>query len=134
VVNLAARLETMTKQFSASILTDDPTARLIRDSHSPAICRVRRLARVLPVGLTTAIDVHEVLPPERDCPELPTTGLTYYESALVAFESGNWQQAEQLLRDLPLADRAKELLLNFINLHAATPPSGWAGTIHFSAK
>lgn len=134
VVNLASRLETMTKQFSASILTDGPTARLIGDALSPEICRIRRLARVLPVGLSTAIDVHEILPPERDCPELPTTALTHYESALTVFELGDWQQAQQLLAQISPADRAKELLLNFIDQHAATPPSGWTGTIPLSSK
>src|SRR6185295_5076579 len=50
-VNLASRLETMTRQLRASILIDPPTAAVIRATIPREICRVRRLAKVLPVGL-----------------------------------------------------------------------------------
>ena len=63
VVNLASRLETMTRQLRASILIDPPTAAVIRATVPREICRVRRLAHVRPVGLSAPLEVSELLPP-----------------------------------------------------------------------
>jgi adenylate cyclase len=134
VVNLASRLEAMTKQFPASILIDGPTARAVRDALSPEICRVRRLARVLPVGLTTAIDIFEILPSESDCPDVPNEGLARYEAALNAFEMGDWEKAKSLLREAPNADRVKGFLLGFMNQQGNAVSAGWDGAIRLSAK
>src|SRR4029079_3109081 len=49
VVNLAARLETMTRILRASILIDPPPAAIVRATVPPDVCRVRRLARLRPV-------------------------------------------------------------------------------------
>lgn len=134
VVNLASRLETMTKQFPASILIDGPTAQKIQSVLSPDICRVRRLARVLPLGLTTAIDIFEILPSESDCPEVPNEGLARYEAALSAFEMGDWEKAKLLLRDVPKTDRVKGFLVEFMNQQGNAAPLGWDGAIRLSAK
>jgi adenylate cyclase len=134
VVNLAARLETMTRQLPASILVDLLTAGAIRAALGPNICRVRRLIRVLPVGLSAPIDVSEVLPSASDCPDLSDEHLALYESALAAFESGDWQQAGQLLAKAPHADRAKDFLLQFLLEHDGAPPPGWDGAIRLSRK
>lgn len=134
VVNLASRLETMTKPFPASILIDGPTARAIRDALSPEICRVRRLARVLPLGLTTAIDIFEILPSESDCPDVPNEGLLQYAAALNAFEAGHWEKAKSLLREVPNADRVKGFLLEYMKQQGDAVPLGWDGAMRLLAK
>lgn len=134
VVNLASRLETMTKQFPASVLIDASTALAIQSFLPPDICRVRRLARVLPLGLTTAIDIFEILPPENDCPEVSNAGLAHYESALSAFEAGDWGQAKSLLGEVPSSDRARNILLGFMNQQGNVAPPGWDGAIRLVAK
>ena len=63
VVNLASRLETMTKQLHAAILIDPPTAAIVRASVPRSVARVRRLAKVRPLGLSAPLDVSELLPP-----------------------------------------------------------------------
>src|SRR5262245_55887646 len=60
VVNLAARLETMTRQTGASILLDPATAEAIRASMPRDICRVRRLATVRPVGFSSPVEISEL--------------------------------------------------------------------------
>ena len=134
VVNLASRLETMTRQLPASILIDSPTADALRAALAPDICRIRRLARVRPVGLSAPIDVYEILPPASECPELADGALAHYEAALTFFQSGDWRQAKQLLRRLPRVDRAKDLLLGFIADHNNAPPPNWDGAIHLTSK
>jgi adenylate cyclase len=134
VVNLAARLETMTRQLPASVLVDSLTAGSIRAALEQNICRIRRLIRVLPVGLSAPIDVSEVLPLEANCPDLSDEDLALYESALAAFETGDWHQAEQLLTKAPHADQAKDLLLQFLLEHGGAPPPGWDGAIRLATK
>jgi adenylate cyclase len=134
VVNLAARLETMTRQMHASILIDPPTAAIIRASVPTEVCRVRRLARVRPVGLTAPIEVSELLPPAEDCPSLPDEALVAYEQALAAFEAKDWGQALRHLHAVPPDDLAKDFLTLFIAQHNRTPPAGWDGAIGLEAK
>jgi adenylate cyclase len=134
VVNLAARLETMTRQLPASILIDAVTASSIRAALGRDICRVRRLARVIPRGLSAPLDVSEVLPPAADCPPLNDEQLAFYESALAAFEAGHWGEVEQLLAKVPPTDRVKELLLQFMLDHDGAPPTNWDGAIRMAVK
>src|SRR5439155_11921188 len=100
VVNLAARLETMTRQTGASILVDPPTAAAIRASVSRDVCRIRRLAKVRPVGFSAPVEISELLPPLAECPELSDEHLATYEAALTAFISGEWGQAIEHLSAL----------------------------------
>lgn len=134
VVNLAARLETMTRQLRASILIDPPTAAILRSSVPPTVCRVRRLARVRPVGLSAPIQVSELLPPARQCPELSDEHLAAYEAALDAFERGDWNTALRLLHVIPPEDVATDFLTFYITQHARTPPPGWDGVIVLREK
>jgi adenylate cyclase len=134
VVNLASRLETMTRQLKASILIDPLTAAVIRTSIGPENCRVRRLARVLPNGMTAPIDVSELLPPERDCPELSNEHLVTYEDALAAFERRDWRLAFQCLRANRSTDHANEFLAQFIDRHGNAPPPNWDGTVPLDSK
>ncbi len=62
VVNLAARLESMTKFVGAPILLDRTTAAALQSRLSPELVRIRRIAKVRPYGLATAVEVSELLP------------------------------------------------------------------------
>jgi adenylate cyclase len=134
VVNLASRLETMTRQLQASILIDPASAAVIRSSVPASICRVRRLARVLPVGLVAPIDVNELLPPAAECPELSDEHLAAYESALAAFENRDWPLALTCLHAVPPHDLAKDFLMLFIARHSRIPSPNWDGSIPMAAK
>ena len=70
VVNLASRLEGMTKLLRAPILLDEATARLVRGQVPREVARVRRLAIVRPYGLDAPLEVSELLPPVSQHPEL----------------------------------------------------------------
>jgi adenylate cyclase len=134
VVNLAARLETMTRQTGASILLDPPTAEAIRASVSREVCRVRRLATVRPVGFLSPVEVSELLPPAADCPGISDEALATYDAALSAFASGDWGQALEYLSELPADDQAASFLEQFIGKHGGSPPMNWDGTIPMEAK
>lgn len=134
VVNLASRLEGMTKILHTPILLDEPTAAFVKKSVSPLVARCRRLARVKPYGMDTPIEVAELLPPVEAFPELDDAAISNYESALDAFLAGHWKEANQLLHLVPASDPVKDFLTVFIAQHNRVPPPDWNGVIPLTSK
>jgi adenylate cyclase len=134
VVNLASRLEGMTKILRTPILIDESTARYVRQKLPRELGRCRRLAVVRPYGLDTSLEVSELLPPESEYPDLTDAHLQAYEGALDAFLAGRWSESLQLLRQVPASDRVTDFLTVFIAQHNRTPPPGWDGVIPLSTK
>lgn len=134
VVNLAARLEAMTKQLQASILIDEPTADWVRKHVSPDLLRVRRVAKVIPYGMHTPLTVSELLPPEGPDGVLTNQQLAAYESALDHFIAGDWHQAFRLLHQVPAEDQVKDFLtVTIAGLRRQAPPD-WQGVIELPGK
>lgn len=134
VVNLASRLESMTKQLRATILIDEATAARVRSEVSPTIARVRRVARVLPFGIKTPLMVSELLPPEGPSSILSDVHVAAYEQAVDALQSGQWSEAFRWLHQVPSEDRVKDFLTVFIAQHGRTPPADWQGFIPMPEK
>jgi adenylate cyclase len=134
VVNLASRLQDMTKLLRVPILIDEPTAESVREHTSPDVARVRRLAKVKPYGLDTPLVVTELLPPEGVGEALSNEHIANYQQALDAFLAGDWNGAYKLLHQVPPDDRGKDLLTEFILKTNRTPPTGWTGVIPMGSK
>jgi adenylate cyclase len=134
VVNLASRLEAMTKQIHAPILLDDATAAAAKRLLPPEVARLRRIAKVQPAGLDNPTLVSELLPPAAQYPQLSDENLAAYEEAVDAFLAGDWPRALQLLHRVPPDDLVKDFLTVFIAQHSRTPPAGWNGAIPLVAK
>jgi adenylate cyclase len=134
VVNLASRLEGMTKLLRVPILLDEVTAGEVREHVSPEIARVRRLAVVQPRGMDTVLTVSELLPPLFEHPLLSDQNRQDYEAALDAFRAGDWNNAYDLLHRLPPQDLGKDFLLGVILQHNRQPPPHWEGYIPLETK
>jgi len=135
VVNLAARLESMTKQLHARILVDEVTADRIRREVSPSVARVRRVAKVLPIGMNTPLMVSELLPPAMAAgSDLSDQDVALYEKALDSFQDGNWNEAFRLLHQVPAEDRVKDFLTVFIAQNGRVAPPDWNGVIRLPEK
>ncbi|MBC8868555.1 MAG: adenylate/guanylate cyclase domain-containing protein [Planctomycetes bacterium] len=134
VVNLAARLEGMTKLLRAPILLDETTAAQVRALTSRNEARVRRVAVVKPYGFDAALEVSELLPPQSEYPALSDDDIAAYEAALEALLARNWEEAFQLLHNVPPEDRVKDFLTVFIAQHNRTPPDDWDGVIPLASK
>ena len=134
VVNLASRLEGMTKILRASILLDEPTAQVARQRVPRDVGRLRRLARVRPYGMDTPVTVSELLPPPAEYTLLTDEHLKAYESAVDALMEGRWSEAFELLHQVPAGDRVKDFLTVFIANHNRTPPPDWDGVIPLTSK
>ncbi len=134
VVNLASRLESMTKLLRASILIDETTAVRVRAEVPDSIARVRRVARVQPYGMQTTLMVSELLPPESSSCVLRNADVACYEQAVDRMEAGDWQEAFRLLHQVPADDRVKDFLTVYIAQHGRVPPPGWRGFIPLPEK
>ncbi len=140
VVNLASRLQDMTKLLRVPILIDEATADEIREHLPSDVGRVRRLLKVLPYGLETPLVVSELIPPAPPTDAEPTEGvltdadLEAYDQAFDAFLAGDWDAAYRHLHRVPPDDRGKDVLTEFILKHNRTPPPGWDGVIPLGAK
>jgi adenylate cyclase len=132
VVNLAARLESMTKRFGAGVLLDEECGRRLASSANAHWARVRRLARVRPYGMSGALTVSELLPPAVEGPPAERDRLDY-EAALGAFLACRWDDARRLLARLP-RDGAVAFLQEHMARTPAGPPAGWDGTVALDAK
>ncbi|HZZ72626.1 MAG TPA: adenylate/guanylate cyclase domain-containing protein [Pirellulales bacterium] len=134
VVNLASRLEEMTKILRAPILLDETTARNVRRKLPRTLGRCRRVARVKPYGLDRALEVSELLPPQQDAADLTDQNLADYEAALDALLARQWSDALKLLHRVPAEDSVKDFLTVFIAQHNRTPPAAWDGVIPLLTK
>jgi len=134
VVNLASRLEGMTKIVRAPILLDEATARAVRHKVPRGVARVRRLAVVRPYGLDTPLEISELLPPASEYPLLTDEHLSHYEAALDAFLTGRWPEAFKLLHNIPPDDHVTDFLTATIAQHHRAAPADWDGVIALEAK
>jgi len=133
VVNRGSRLEGMTKQFGVSICVDAETAEFVRRLLPPSEGRLRRLARVYPLGIDTPSTVYAVVPPERDDPQLTDAMLADHEAAVDAVLGGHWSEARRLLDRFPEGDGPAAFLRSYLD-GAGTPAADWDGVISLRAK
>ncbi len=128
VVNLASRLESMSRWFASMILTDGTTARGLDGS---SLVSARRLGRVLPFGLARETEVFQIYF-ESDSPG--KEHLDKFESALRNFESGEWQTAAARFTPLAENDSGAAFLLNRMIEAGGQAPDGFDGMIRMAAK
>ena len=133
VVNLAARLESLTKLMKASVLIDGTTAKKINEQDDTRL-KLRRLAIMQPVGIRRDIEVHQLLSAEQRKQSFSSSQLDNYAEALQDFINGDWSRASRLLAELPETDQAKDFLANYISQRNAEPPEDWNGVIKMSIK
>jgi adenylate cyclase len=134
VVNLASRLESMTKQLRVPIVLDEATAAIVNARMDRKEGRTRKLARVLPYGTETPVLVSELLPPAREEPQMTDEQLALYDQAVDHFIAGRWDEAYRCLHLMPASDRAQDFLGALIAQHNRIPPPGWDGAVHLSNK
>jgi adenylate cyclase len=136
VVNLAARLENMTKTFGTQILLDGETAtKLLQSTSENRDWRLRRLAHVRPAGMEFTTDVYEL---RNDTPEdrtfLSERDIEKYEKSWQLLARSEWAEAYELLHQLPAFDRPKDVLLSLILKHDRVAPANWKGVIEFPIR
>ena len=131
VVNLASRLEGMTRWFGGSILIDEETFSHVQSR--PHNFRLQRLGNFLPYGLRVPAVIYRLVPPEL---ENELSQIETYDQALVHFEEGRWEEAGSILTASGLSEPCSQFLLDYIwaNRVDEGPPMGFAGIIEMKSK
>jgi len=132
VVNLAARLESMTKMLRVPILIDENCSKQLTGERVSYWARFRRVARVRPYGMTKDVTVCELLPPAVEPGAMHEQVRRDYEAALDFFTTGQWASAHELLKRLP--ENIGHFLKSYIDKHKGTPPVDWDGVIGLEGK
>lgn len=134
VVNLASRLESMTKQLRVPIVLDEATASVVGRNLPAREGRLRKLAKILPFGLETPLVVSELLPPVEHYPDLSDAHIRQFEEGVQQFIAGRWEDAYRALHGMPASDRAQDFLGMYIAQHNRVAPSDWDGVIRLPSK
>jgi adenylate cyclase len=134
VVNLASRLEGMTKLLNVPILLDEETAAIVRARLGEHEGRTRRLGKILPYGLEHPLMVSELLPSVSEFPELTDEHLHTYETGVEHFIAGRWEEAYRCLHAMPPSDRAQDFLTLRIAQNNRAAPRDWDGVIRLPSK
>ncbi len=125
-VNLASRLESMTKRFGVRMLVDEAIANHLNEKRWNQ-GRTRRLGRYVPAGMTKGLVVNEFLPPEFEIVQgnMRETQRRYWEEAIGWFLNGDWSQARNRFEQFFPDDATAKLLLAFMNKSGDQPPKDW---------
>ncbi len=134
VVNLASRLESMTRELHVSVLIDEFLDKQIREKLPKDEGRVRRLLQVLPYGMDRTLLVSELVPPESRSPALSDQHLSDFEKGVALFISGQWSEAWKFLHRMPAEDRAQDYLSMLITQHDRKAPADWDGIVRMKKK
>ena len=134
VVNLASRLEGMTKKLRVPVVLDEATASQVEPQLARTEGRLRMLGRILPYGMQTPVQVSELLPPVELLPQLTDELIEQYNQGVARFIAGDWEAAWASLHDMPPDDRAQDFLSTLIMQHNRVPPPDWDGTVRLDSK
>ena len=135
VVNLAARLESMTKHWQAPILLDEATASAVSESEAKSSLegRLRPLCVVQPLGMNQQVRLTELLGPVADN-AISDEQLVAFATALENFESGDWSAAKADCEELAQIDRVSCVVLEEMRDRENTVPEEWDGVLRMKAK
>ncbi len=126
-VNLASRLESLTKRFGVRILVDEPVGKYLSDKKWNQ-GRIRRLGRYTPAGMTKGLMMNELLPPEHE----PVQGnikeplRRSWDETIGLFLSGQWGEARRRFELHFANDATAKLLLEQMTKANDAPPKDWA--------
>ena len=133
-VNLASRLEGITKEYGVAIIIGEETQK-----HLPDLI-VRELDKVKVKGKDVAVTIYEPLGFEGTVSERTLSALAIFNSALAHYRTQNWDAAENQFEIL-LADHSDTgevlymLYLDRIeHLRANSPAADWDGSFTFTKK
>jgi adenylate cyclase len=134
VVNLAFRLEEMTKAFGVGVVVSDVVAKsLLAADPTSERWRLRQLGRVRPRGMNEPLVAYELCP--KDLGGLSHwVGGDFYENllgrwneAVEWFVAGKWGEARDRFDETFADDPAARCFMRFMERTHGHPPPGWDG-------
>jgi adenylate cyclase len=132
-VNLAARLESACKQYSARILISDYTYEKLKGTY-----QIRYIDDVIVKGKTEPVGVREVLDFHNSAtfPNLMDT-VNHFNEGRVSFKAGEWDKAiksfKECLRANP-ADKLSDIYIERCSIMKKKNPKDWDGVWVMTSK
>ena len=130
VVNVAARLEGMTRRFGSAILVDGQTAEAIERITPQDSLATRRLGNFRPYGMASTVSVHQLM----TAADLAATDIPTSHSGIDAFADGDWKRAAELFHELPQSDPVRNFFLAYLQQHNGDVPEQWDGIVELDSK
>ena len=130
VVNVASRLESMTKQLGCSILIDAATAKALPDD-SPWL--PIPFGKIQPYGMDRSVSVFRIDECRENGQPISVRQIRQIAEAVESFQSGHWSAAAKLLESIPAEDPTKRLLLSTID-ELGSPSENFTGLISMKQK
>lgn len=135
-VNLASRLEQLTRQYGAAAIVGEATWTALED---PSAFVARRIDRVIVKGAETPVTLYEILDAETGpMRELKERTRTLWEQALDDYFARDFESALELCGEclaLSPRDRLPMILANRCTRYQAEPPpEGWTGVERLLTK
>jgi len=131
-VNLASRLEGLTKEYGADIIVGEETKKAV-----PGVV-YRELDRVRVKGKDTAVTIFEPIGVEGEVGQAMLDEIALFHEALEFYRRQEWQMAEQRLLELVRLrpdSMLYELFLGRVAMLRPNPPGeGWDGAFTFEHK
>ena len=130
-VNLAFRLEEMTKAFGVGIIVSGPVAaELAATDPSVSRWRLRPLGKVRPRGMKATVLVHELAPTSGEhwlAGDYYQGPLAQWSEAIDWFTAGDWTRCRERLNDLFESDPAAQCLIRHMDRTRGRVPADWDG-------
>jgi adenylate cyclase len=131
-VNLASRLEGMTKQYRTQVIISENTYREVKDHY---VCREVDKIRVK--GKSQPVTIYELMGPMSELPRHRAL-LAKFNEALAVYRAQNWQAAAgelgELLAEFPEDGPTQILLQRCIEFMEEAPEADWDGVYVMKSK
>ena len=131
-VNLASRLEGITKEYGADIIVGEDTKNAVPD------VVFREIDRVRVKGKDTAVTIYEPLGVEGEVPKAVLDDAALFHEALELYRRQEWELAELRLLRLKTITPESRLYDRFLEqiafLRVSPPPANWDGAFTFQTK
>ncbi len=133
VVNLASRMQDLTKAMGVPILIDEETASVVCKTLGADEAYCRRVACLRPAGVQAPVNAFALIPTDDE--ELALTGeqLRAHQAIVDALIGNDWGKAKELLMEMPLTDGPSNFLRNAM-ADLGEAPADWDGAINLQDK
>jgi adenylate cyclase len=132
-VNLASRLESITKRYGVGMIVGEATRQAVPDMV------FRELDRVRVKGKDEPVAIHEPIGPKASVGKDVLDRIKLFQQVLKAYRAQDWDAAELQLMNLKRMDAGSGALYDvymerIAHFRVSPPPSGWDGTHDFDSK
>ena len=131
-VNLAARLQNLTRVYNASIIVGEATRKAC------PVATYRELGLVQVKGKQTMVRIYEPCNPAMDPESTLIANMNRHNEALKCYYNRDWDKASELFTALKKAKPDDKLydyyLVKIVEFRVTPPPRHWKGEIRYTVK